>query len=175
MLERGSRGGWVQPSARRRRCCPEILWREICRSPGRRDPRRKLTPANRAAGSARVRRTSSCGSPPRTRGAVVGMRSFDETSLEFQLLPQPDFLTGHLTMVVLVIVARQMKDAMQRQNFNLVLHSVAQAPGIVACDVGGDRYLSGNAPRLAAVLRQRWKRQDVRGLICSAKSLVQKA
>ncbi len=48
------------------------------------------------------------------------MSSFDQACLQLQLLAQAAFLPCHLAMVVLMIEARQMQNAVQHQNFNLV-------------------------------------------------------
>ena len=48
------------------------------------------------------------------------MISLDQACPQLQLLPQAAFLPGHLAIVMLMVEARQMQNAVQHQNFNLV-------------------------------------------------------
>jgi hypothetical protein len=74
------------------------------------------------------------------------------------LPPQPAFLASHLTMVMLVIKARQVEDTVQRKDFYLGCYVVPQAFSILS------RYLSRNGEIASYVfdlrMRQRrgWKR-----------------
>jgi hypothetical protein len=90
------------------------------------------------------------------------------------LTPQPAFFAGHLAIIALVIEARQMQDAVQRQNFHLVCHRMTQAPGVLPGNVRRDRYFPGNAFALSSCRRRGGKRQYVRGFVCSPESLVQR-
>ena len=78
-------------------------------------------------------------------------------------------------MIALVVEARQVQDAMQRQNFHLVGNRVAQARGAFSGDVRGNRYISGNAPALISFYLRRWKRQYIGGLVGSSESPVKSA
>src|ERR1019366_2575088 len=97
----------------------------------------------------------------------------DQTRFQSQLPPQPALFAGHFAMVALVIEARQVQDAMQRQNLHLIRHRVAQARRIFPGDVRGNCHISGNGPCLAAFSLRRRKRQNVGGFVGSAESPVQ--
>jgi hypothetical protein len=68
-----------------------------------------------------------------------------------------------------------MQDAMQRQNFHLVGNRVAPPRGVFAGDVRRNCNLSSNAPGRISFRLRCWKRQYIRGLVCSAESPVKRA
>jgi hypothetical protein len=79
------------------------------------------------------------------------------------------FFPGHLALVAFVIVAAQMQDSVQRENFDFFGGRVPKGARIVGGDFRRDSNIAREV-RLQA--RQGGKRQDVSGLILAPKAPV---
>ena len=53
------------------------------------------------------------------------------------------FASGHLSIVALVIVAAQMQDAVQNENFDLLRGRVPEQACILRCDLDGNGNIAG--------------------------------
>src|SRR5580698_5460891 len=98
---------------------------------------------------------------------MLWLRTFDQTTLQLQLQPQSALFAGHLAIIALMIEPRQMQNAVQHQNLHFVSHRMTQAPRILPSDVSGNCNVASNTLSLSARHRRRWKREYVRGLVCS--------
>src|SRR5271165_71789 len=184
--------GWsstpVQPSAQKRRCCPETRAKETSLLPGRRGPRRRPASAGRAERAAQWRRRSSYGTPgcdrrPSGRQAnrrffARGVRSLDQTIRQAKLAAQRSFLTSHLSIVALVVESCQMKNSMQHKNFDLLSWGVPELRSIARCDVSTNRDIACRQRfrRIGANggWKRRGKRKHVRRFIVPAEIAVQR-
>jgi len=70
--------------------------------------------------------------------------AFDQTGFQLQLPPQAALFAGHLTVITLVIEAREMENAVERQNFYLVGKRMIEAQGVLPGNVGGNCDFSRN-------------------------------
>ena len=129
------------PSARRRRCCPEIRARGISQSPGRDGPRRRPASAGRTAAPWRCWRRSCESSSSRTWLLLSCFSAATQRSFN-----QPGTASGARGAIVsrgcaispliaLVIVAAQMQDAVQDQNLNFLARAVAKRMRVLRGDL----------------------------------------
>ena len=98
--------------------------------------------------------------------------SFDQRYGQSELLPQPLFFSGHLTVVALMIVSRQVQDAVQGKNLDFFGGGMSEAAGILGGDLGRDRHISREIARFGGVRR---KTEHVRGLVLATETFVQNA
>ena len=74
------------------------------------------------------------------------MRPLDQGDGQFQQPAQCDLLARHLSIIALVVKARQMKNSMQRQNLDFRGRRMSEAGCVLRGDVGGDCDLAGKKP-----------------------------
>src|SRR3974390_3009515 len=111
------------------RCCLGSRGTEISQSPGTRGPRKKLESAGQAAIRARCRHRSR--GPP-------GLDALDESGWKAQIAAQPLFATRHLAVVPLVVVATQVENAVQREDFDFQGRGVSERTGVAGSNFSGD-------------------------------------
>lgn len=103
------------------------------------------------------------------------LRALNQRGRQFQAPSQLAFFASHLTVIVLVIEASQVKDPMQGKNFYFFRQGMLKQIGIIAGNVSGDRYLTRNASSLLVCGRRRRKRQYVGGFVCTPKLPIERA
>ncbi|HZW92086.1 MAG TPA: hypothetical protein VFF64_03860 [Candidatus Eremiobacteraceae bacterium] len=103
------------------------------------------------------------------------LRALNQRGRQFQAPSQLAFFASHLAVIVLVIEASQVKDSVQDKNFYFFRQRMLKQVGIIAGNVGGDRYLTCNSSSLVVCGRQRRKRQYVGGFVCTPKSPIKRA
>jgi len=98
--------------------------------------------------------------------------SLDQGHRQAQLSAKVFLLASHFAAIALMIVSRQMQNAMQREDFNLFWKRMSQAPGVLGGDFGRDGHIAGKIMHRAWL---RGKRQHVGRLIFAAVAFVQNA
>ena len=71
---------------------------------------------------------------------------------------QPPLESFHLPVILLVIIAKQMQQAVEREDPQFGLERVSSLPGLSPCDTAGNHNVS---KKVACYVRC-WKRQDIR-------------
>ena len=110
------------------------------------------------------------GSTLEFRGLISGMDSFDpfdQCSRQPECPAQLCFFPRHLTIIALMIKARQMQDSVQGQNLDFLRQRDVLDDGVLTRNVGGD----GDVARQFRALAQfgRWVKTETttRPLLCS--------
>ncbi|HWZ84356.1 MAG TPA: hypothetical protein VNW47_17135 [Terriglobales bacterium] len=96
--------------------------------------------------------------------------SFDQADGEAKLAAEFFFAAGHFPAVTFVVVAAQVKDAVQSENLDFLGGGVSESARVVRCDFGGDGDVTGVA-RLEA--GECGEGQYVGGLIFSPETVVE--
>jgi hypothetical protein len=96
--------------------------------------------------------------------------SFDQSHRQPQCVAQTRFSRRHLSVIFFMIVAREMKDAVQSENLNLLRYCMAEALRILTGQLRRNRDVPGQA---VPVQRKCWEREHIRGDVLSAKALIQ--
>ena len=90
-------------------------------------------------------------------------------------MAQTGLVSCHLAAVAFMIVAGEMKQAVQGEDFDLVGNGMAQQSGISSGDLGGDSDIAGGRRVSGSVWQFRGEGKHIRWFIFSAKLAIQRA
>jgi hypothetical protein len=76
-------------------------------------------------------------------GSRRALRTLQQCRRQRKAFAQATFLSRHFPIISFVVVAGEVKQAMQNQNFDLLGQAMTEQTGVVASNAGGDRDLSG--------------------------------
>ena len=71
-----------------------------------------------------------------------GWSSLDQSNGQAERPAQMLFFACHLAMIVFVIVAGKVQDAVQNQDFNFLCRVMPEMPCVGRCDLRRDRHIS---------------------------------